>query len=431
MTTDARVQPPRPALTRPARGRVLAGVAQGVATHLGVDVTAVRVLLAVAGLAGGAGVAVYGFLWAFVPEAPQVEEDLSPADRAFRRSVRAQWVVVGGLALAAVGLAIALGVEVDVWGWLPLVVIAAGAVFAWSQLDATARRRLPEDPPRRRATVLRVGAGVALAVVGLLLLTTRGLALAQVWSALVAVLVTLAGVAVIVAPYAARLWADLRSEQAARIRATERADIAAHLHDSVLQTLTLIQRRSEDPQLVRLARAQERELRHWLYAGPPGAQATLASAVADVAHEVEDRHGIPIDLVVTGDHPLGAGPAALVAALREALVNASMHAAPPISAYVEVGPERVEAFVRDHGPGFEPAAVPADRLGVRESILGRMRRHGGSARVRRLDDGTEVSLTLPVERAGDGDQVAAPDAGDERVGPWPAVTSDDAETGSR
>jgi signal transduction histidine kinase len=194
-----------------------------------------------------------------------------------------------------------------------------------------------------------------------------------------------------------RLWCELRVEQAERIRETERADIAAHLHDSVLQTLALIQRKSGDPaEVVRLARSQERELRRWLYAGPVGSQASLASAVTEVVHEVEDQHGVPIELVVTGDRALDVGGSVLVRALREALLNAVRHGAPPVSVYVEMGSELVEAFVRDHGPGFDLTDVPQDRLGVRESILGRMSRHGGSARVRRLEHGTEVSICLPV-----------------------------------
>ena len=133
---------------------------------------------------------------------------------------------------------------------------------------------------------------------------------------------------------------------------------------------------------------------------PAGSKATLASAVTEVAHEVEDVHGIPIELVITGDRPLDAGGTALVRALREALLNAVRHGSVPVSAYVEVGSGLVEAFVRDHGPGFDVDAIPQDRLGVRESILGRMARHGGSAAVRRLENGTEVSLSLPVTVAG-------------------------------
>jgi len=160
--------------------------------------------------------------------------------------------------------------------------------------------------------------------------------------------------------------------------------------------------------VTRLARAQERELRGWLYAGPRGSKASLASAVTEVAHEVEDVHGIPIELVITGDRPLDVAGTALVRALREALLNAVRHGSVPVSAYVEVGAELVEAFVRDHGPGFDMDAIPRDRLGVRESIVGRMARHGGSASVRRLESGTEVSLSLPVTVPGS-PAVAQPD----------------------
>ena len=395
-------------MVRPVHGRVLAGVAQGLAAHLGMSPNVVRVVLLVLAAAGGAGVVLYGFLWIFVPE-EEVEGAAAVSAPRGQRSSRAAWVVVLGVVLLAAGIAVLSGASVDVSGWVPLLLVTAGAVFAWSQLDRRATGRwAPGGPESARGAVLRTVAGVVLAVVGLVLLATRGLGLTLLWDVVVAVLVVLVGVAVIAAPYATRLWGDLRSEQAARIRATERADIAAHLHDSVLQTLALIQRSSDDPQVTRLARAQERELRQWLYAGPPGAPLTLASAVADVAHEVEDRHGIPIEIVVTGDHVIGERGSALVSALREALVNAAQHGAPPITAYVEVGQGRVEAFVRDHGPGFDPEAVPSDRLGVRESIIGRMDRHGGSARVRVLDDGTEISLSLPLDSADE------PGAGSER-----------------
>ena len=227
-------------------------------------------------------------------------------------------------------------------------------------------------------------------------MATRGRSLEAIWDIGAAVVAVLAGVALIAAPWGLRFWSDLRREQAEAARATERADIAAHLHDSVLQTLALIQRKADDPASVtQLARAQERELRSWLYAGPAGTDSTLAAAVAEAAHEVEDLHGTPIDVVSTGDRPIDDGGTALVRAVRESLHNAVRHGRPPVSLYVEVGPMGVEAFVRDHGDGFDLDEVPEDRLGVRQSILGRMERHGGSARVRRLEQGTEVSLSLP------------------------------------
>ncbi|MGB3828689.1 MAG: PspC domain-containing protein [Ornithinimicrobium sp.] len=409
-------EPARPVLVRPVHGRVIAGVASGLAAHLQLSVGMVRVALILMALAGGAGVAGYVFLWGLVPEgdpraipssgqgsvrgraqpgAPSAE---SPTSRE-RTLGRAGWMVIGGLVVAALGVAGWQGLAIDGSFWLPVVLLAAGAVFAWSQLDSRSRREsMPDDPTARSWTVVRVVAGVALAVVGLVLLTTRGRGLADLWDVVIAVLVVLVGVAFIMTPYAARLWRDLRTEQTARARATERADIAAHLHDSVLQTLTLIQRQSVDPHVTRLARAQERELRQWLFAGSNEAEVTLVRAATEAAHDVEDRHGIPIDLVLTGDCPLDPGTTALVAALREALVNAAIHGAPPISAYLEVGPGQVEAFVRDHGAGFDLDLVPDDRQGVRESIIGRMARHDGTAHLRFMDTGTEVGLSLPRHR---------------------------------
>jgi signal transduction histidine kinase len=306
-------------------------------------------------------------------------------------------VVGGGLYAQQHGVNLRLGVLI------PLLTVAGGAVFAWSKLDDAERDRWlvqGVESGRRRAGLVRLGIGIASATVGLVVLATQGRGLAGLWDVGIAAVAVLVGAALIAAPWGVRLWGDLHAEQAQRIRETERADIAAHLHDSVLQTLALIQRKSGDPaEVVRLARSQERELRGWLYAGPLGSQATLASAVTEVAHEVEDLHGIPIELVVTRDRTLDAGGTVLVRALREALLNAVRHGAPPVSVYVEVGSELVEAFVRDHGPGFDLADVPQDRLGVRESILGRMSRHGGSAGVRRLDHGTEVCICLPVAAA--------------------------------
>jgi signal transduction histidine kinase len=200
-----------------------------------------------------------------------------------------------------------------------------------------------------------------------------------------------------------RLWRDLDTERAARIREAERADIAAHLHDSVLQTLALIQRHGSDPAAVaRLARAQERDLRDWLYGPRPADGASLAGEVRAAAADVEDRHGVAVDVVLVGDRPGDDRVSALVAALREAMVNAARHAGSPVQVYVECGPGGVEAFVRDRGTGFSLAAVPDDRLGIRESIIGRMERHGGSATVRSTPgEGTEVRLELPgEERAG-------------------------------
>ena len=390
-------------LQRPVQGRRLGGVCAGLADHLGLNVRYVRLTFVLSCLAGGAGIVAYLFLWALTPQGldvtPVAGNEGVVVSRPSNESMRN---VVIGLVLLGVGgvlFAQQRGVNLRLGVLIPLLTVAAGAVLAWSKLDDAERDRwlVREGVVGRRAGLVRLGIGIALATVGVVVLATQGRGLVGLWDVGIAAVAVLAGAALIAAPWGVRLWGDLRAEQAQRIRETERADIAAHLHDSVLQTLALIQRKSADPaEVVRLARSQERELRGWLYAGPLGSKASLASAVTEVAHEVEDLHGIPIELVVTGDRTLDVGGAALVRALRESLLNAVRHGAPPVSVYVEVGSELVEAFVRDHGPGFDLGDVPPDRFGVRESILGRMSRHGGSAALRRLERGTEVSLSLPV-----------------------------------
>jgi len=391
-------------MERPVHGRRLAGVCAGLAEHLGLNVRYVRLAFFLSCLAGGAGIVAYLFLWALTPQSldsgPVAGPDAVGASRPANESLRNLVIGLGLLAVGGVFFAQQQGVNLRLGVMIPLLAVAAGVVLAWSKLDEAERGRwLARDMGSggRRGALVRLGIGIALATVGVIVLATQGRGLAGLWDVGIAAVAVLVGAGLIAAPWGVRLWGDLRTEQTQRIRETERADIAAHLHDSVLQTLALIQRKAGEPaEVVRLARAQERELRGWLYAGPLGSQASLASAVTEVAHEVEDLHGVPIELVVTGDRPLELAGTALVQALREALLNAVRHGAPPVSVYVEVGPEVVEAFVRDHGPGFELTEVPPDRFGVRESILGRMRRHGGSAGVRRLEHGTEISLRLPV-----------------------------------
>ncbi len=392
--------PQRPPLVRDRSGGWTPGVCGAIARHLGVSRRTVRWVFVFLALAGGAGVAAYIFLWALTPEedlgglvAPgePVEPRVSPERR--------RWVLVliGGLGLVLVGGALltpVLGGSLRNSVLLPLFVIAVGAIVAWSNLDQAQRTRWLAGG--HGSGWMRLALGLALALTGILVIVTRGQSLTAVWDALLAAAAVLVGVLLVAAPWAVRLWQDFRREQVAAARATERADIAAHLHDSVLQTLALIQRQSSDAAAVtRLARAQERELRSWLYAGPQGSQESLAAAVTEVAHEVEDVHGVPVDLVVTGDRDFEQHGAALSRAMREALLNAVRHGRPPVTAYVEIGPSGVEAFVRDRGDGFDLDAVPEDRLGLRQSVLGRMERHGGSARVRRRDDGTEVELRLP------------------------------------
>ncbi len=224
---------------------------------------------------------------------------------------------------------------------------------------------------------------------------------------------TLVGVAIITIPWWLRLVRDLGDERRGRVQERERAEIAAHLHDSVLQTLALIQRQAGDSrEVLRLARSQERQLRTWLY-GPAGyasagdaptpASSSLAASLAEAAGEVEDTYAMSVTPVIVGDVPMDQHLAALVAAAREAMVNAAKHAGvEEISVYAEVEDGTVSVFVRDRGVGFDPTAVGTDRRGLAESIRGRMERHGGTATVRsRPGEGTEVELTVPVTAATD------------------------------
>ncbi len=324
--------------------------------------------------------------------------------RPARRPVRISHVLVFlGFLLVLAGLTMRTpmgGIARDPRYAVPLLAISVGAFIGWYQVDADHVGRWAGRSTWGRAVAIgQVLLGVILAAVGGLVLMTQGRGVEGVWNGALAALAVLLGVAAVAAPFLVTLVRNLERERIARVRETERADIAAHLHDSVLQTLALIQRRADDPAtVVRLARRQERELRSWLYAGQPRRADSLAERITAAVHEVEDDHGIPVDLVVTGDRAVDEAGEALVMAAREAVLNAVRHARPPVSVYAEVGRDQAEVFVRDHGDGFDLAAldaVPADRLGVRESILARMARVGGSARVRRMSDGTEVSLVLP------------------------------------
>jgi len=221
--------------------------------------------------------------------------------------------------------------------------------------------------------------------------------LSQARHVLYAVAAIVIGLGVITAPWLQRLVRELNTERSERIRAAERAEFAARLHDSVLHTLTLIQRSANDPrQVQRLARSQERELRAWLYQPQDDPGVTLTTELGRVAGEVEDAHGVPIDVVCVGDVQLGERTSAALLAAREAMVNAAKYSeAPQISVYAEAEPDRVTIFVRDRGKGFDLDAIPADRLGVRQSIIGRMERSGGRARVGSTPgEGTEIEIQV-------------------------------------
>jgi signal transduction histidine kinase len=290
----------------------------------------------------------------------------------------------------------------------PTLLIGAGVVLVWRQADNARRARWTDVGRRRRLLQLaRALAGVALVGMGLtVFMVVRGSA-AQLGNVLTAAVAVIAGVALLAGPWLVRMTQDLSEERTMRIRAQERAEVAAHVHDSVLHTLTLIQRNADDAgEVRRLARAQERELRNWLYK-PEGTGRdedeepdTLAEAVKKAAAEVEDKHGVPLEVVVVGDCPLDDKLGAQMQAAREAMVNAAKYggAGGAVQVYAEVEGRTVFVSVRDRGPGFDLDAVPEDRMGVRESIIGRMQRNGGTARLRSVPGGgTEVELEM--ERA--------------------------------
>jgi signal transduction histidine kinase len=392
-------------LYRSADDRILAGVAGGLAEHLHVDVRLVRAVFAILAFTGGIGLVLYAAFWAIVPQ--QHVDVAAPAswERGRRRPDRGDFLAFGLLAAGVVLLTQQFGLWLGsafVW---PALAAAAGVALIWRQADesqrarwsASARGPLGSLGPWRAAAV-RVCLGAALVAAGAvwLLVARDGLRAAR--DGVLAVLVAVAGIALITGPWWWRLATDLSVERRERVRAQERAELAAHLHDSVLQTLALIQSRAGQPREVqRLARAQERELRGWLFGrASTDGERTLVAAVEAAAAEVEDMHATSIDVVAVGDCPLDDRLNALVAAGREAMVNAAKFAGvDQVQVFVEVEGHKVTVFVRDRGVGFHLGAVDSDRRGVSESIIGRMTRNGGAAVVRSSPgQGTEVELTI-------------------------------------
>jgi signal transduction histidine kinase len=350
------------------------------------------------------------------PRAPAPELAV-PVDR---RAASGTVLGLVGVALALLGLQWLLGV--DFWA---LLLLSAGGLLVWSQAVGAELAQPTGRPPSGWERLLGVprmlgrrpgadggrdalvlAAGIALVVLGALALLSSQGALAWSRSSLLQTVVVLVALTVVVAPFWRRLSRRATAERNERIRSDERAEVAAHLHDSVLQTLALIQRRSDDPREVsRLARGQERELRLWLSGRSERPDDETMAALRAAAAAVELEHGVEVDVVTTGERALDDRSAALVAAAREAIANAARHAGTDaqgmpqaVQVFAEVTGDRLEVFVRDRGRGFDPDAVPADRRGVRESIVGRLRRAGGRATIHSAPgQGTEVELSLPLD----------------------------------
>ncbi len=354
---------PLPTFAPSSDERVIAGVCAGIAQTLAVDVTLVRLVFALLALAGGAGIVLYLALWAY-----------SRRRRAWLAGLLA--LLAGSLLLSALGLS-----DRAVIG---IALIAGGLALAWRRGGSFR----PDAP-------LSYG-GLALAALGAVALLSGGGAP----SALLAPGAVAGALLLIAGPWVWRLAVERDAERTARIRSEERSDMATRVHDSVLQTLALIQRHAQEPRRVAsLARRQERELRGWLYGDQPlgDESASLVAALQAAAGDVEELHGVRIELASAGDCPVDASMGALVLAAREAMTNAAKFAGvEEIDVYAEVTDEAVSVFVRDRGSGFDRAAVPADRRGLAESIEGRLERAGGRATiVTSPGAGTEVELHLP------------------------------------
>ncbi len=418
MTTAPRPDsPPLRKLYRSADGRMLGGVARGLAGHLGVPVSWVRLAFLALLMAQGMGALLYAVFWFVVPlgvggvEVPRpTAAEVLPDGR--RRLVRKpdRGQVFALLAIVVSGAVflerLQLG-RANAYIW-PLVLIGAGVALVWRQADNARRAHWMEVSRSKRVLPFARGAAgvllVGVGATGIVVLQGSAEHLGTVLQASLAVLV---GIALLAGPSVVRMTQDLSAERTMRIRAQERAEVAAHVHDSVLHTLTLIQRNADDArEVARLARAQERELRAWLY-NPEGRgkeeaeePQTVAEAVKAAVAEVEDHHGVPIEVVVVGDCPLDDRLGAQLQAAREAMVNAAKYGGQggAVQVYAEVEGRTVFISVRDRGPGFDLDAVPDDRMGVRESIIGRMQRNGGTARVRSVPGGG-TEWELEMERA--------------------------------
>ena len=381
---------------------LMGGVCAGIATHLDVNVWLVRAIFVGLLFLNGVGALAYALAIALIPAGNPASSQLAAPTRLAAQLNQLQskdgrdqaTTIFSGvvlLALAAILVAWSRG-WLESNAYMPLLIIGCGAALAWSQAEEVMHT------PRSMAAIARLAAGLSLAVLGVLIWLSDHTDMSGMLIGAFAALVMLSVVALVLAPLWLGVIRQLSQTQAAQARASERADIAAHLHDSVLQTLTLLRAQADDPQRVAaLALSQERELRAWLYGDNHPTNENLRSEVESVSREIEQLYGVPVDSVIVGDTPATAKTRVLTSALREALANAVRHGKPPISLYVEVSGQEVEAYVRDHGAGFELEAINSDRHGVRDSIIGRMQRHGGSATIRAREPGTEVCLRLALQ----------------------------------
>lgn len=409
--------PARMPLTRPKRGRWLTGVCKGIALHLGISVMWVRLAFIALTCLYGAGIIAYVFLWIFMPagdpqavaSAEHIPVEQAPLARgnqpaqagvedtavsaeslseAIQRAPKPALVALAGFVLLTIGLLL-VGTGADSQLIIPLLLGLAGIALAWMNLSPNGTQ------------LLSMLGGIALIFIGWAVYVSNVTYVGWGTSPrriMLSGFIMIACIVLAVMPWANAMLQRLSREQALKEREEERADMTAHLHDGVLQTLALIQLHFEDPSTVfTLARGQERELREWLYQERSTSDRSVSAGLKQIAAEVEDEHGKPIEVVTVGDAHPSAQTDALLDATRQALVNAVTHGSEPVSLYCEATDTTVEVFVRDHGEGFDIDAIPPDRLGIRESIIGRIKRRGGTVEiVSRAGWGTEVRMHMPI-----------------------------------
>jgi len=397
--------------------RMIAGISGGLSEHLGIPLNYVRLGFIALTALGGVGAVLYAWLWVFVPSAEEAQadelrswgtrtrslaEEMTRVQQGIFRSregfeANSSWreVLIGSglVVLAILALAQWSGWNIR-WDLIwPGLGILAGILLAWLQLDEQSTKTTKKYS---RPVLIRLGLGLLLVIGGLLTILSGAVGISDLLGGMWAALAIIAGSVVVLLPWGTRLWRDFLAERSSRQAAAQRAEFAAHLHDSVLQTLAVIQKRSDDPAAVRtLSRIQERELRQWLYGNQDLDDEDVVVEIQHEANDIEQLLLRDVEVIAVGNAQGFDGQQALVAASREAMMNAAKHAEGKISVYVECSKESVEVFIRDRGQGFEMDEVPEDRHGVRESIIGRMHRAGGTAEIRSSETGTEIQLSMP------------------------------------
>lgn len=378
-------------MTRRRSDRIVAGVSGGLADVLGVADAYVRAAFITLGTVWGLGIVVYAALWVVTAE--------RVADSTPRETTSTQRIGLGMIFLGSMAMLATMGL----WPSTVLVLTAAALSFGMAFVaDHTSSNPLAAllNPTTERSGGFRLVVGGLLLAGGLTIFATTVGPVFELGAVVAAILFTVLGVLVAFGPAVRKLVGDLATERSERIRQEERAEVAAHLHDSVLQTLALIQRTDDPARVTMLARHQETELRDWLYGNAPLDGVDLMStALRQVALRVEEDHGVPVDVVTVGDVAVDDRAKSLVGAASEAIVNAAKHSgATRISLYSEVSDDEVAIYVTDQGKGFEPSTVAGDRKGISGSIKGRVEKAGGTVVITsEPGEGTEVILTMPRE----------------------------------